>query len=191
MEIPETNIIDSIQDTSFEESKVGTDMIETANYYEVLNDETSINEEANNQVEYDYADTGYELEDYYDDHYYTEFYNDKTRRNEVAMAAQHIKFQDIDKQTWLGDTGASAHMTNSLVGMINIRKNKTKVTVGSGEQLPAPKIGDKVGYVTRVDRTEQKVILKDTKYVPGMNVNLMSLTTAMNQGYELIGKKET
>ena len=102
-------------------------MIETANYYEVLVDETSINEEANNQVEYDYADTGYELEDYYgDDHYYTEFYNDKIERNEVAMAAQHIKFQDIDKQTWLGDTGGSAHMTNSLVGMKNIRKNKRR-----------------------------------------------------------------
>ena len=33
------------------------------------------------------------------------------------------------------------------------------------------------------------MILKDIKYVPDINVNLMSLTTVMNQGYELIGKK--
>ena len=85
--------------------------------------------------------------------------------------------------------GASVHMTNSLVRMKNLRINNPKVTVGSGHQLPAPNIGDKVSYMTRVDVTEQKVILKDTKYVPDINMNLMSLTIAMNQGYELIGKK--
>ena len=61
------------------------------------------------------------------------------------MAAQQVSLKDINKQIWLGDTGASAYMTNSLMGMKNVRTNNTKVTVGSGEQLIAPKIGDKVG----------------------------------------------
>ena len=63
--------------------------------------------------------------------------------------------------------------------------------MGIGEQIPASKIGDKVSYVARVDGREQKIVCKDTKYVTAINVNLMCLTTVMNQGYDLLGKQGT
>ena len=165
-------------------------MVETCNYYDVLNCEENDKDETDCEMEDNSVYTGDEHYDYYNnERYYTEFYNGDGNKDETAMAVQQVSFKDIDKQTWLGDTGASAHMTTSLVSMKNLCKNNTKVTVESGERLIVPKIGDKVGYITRIDGTEQKVILKDTKYVSDINVNLMSLTTVMNQGYELIGKK--
>ena len=56
-----------------------------------------------------------------------------------------MSFKNIDEQTWLGGTGASSHMTNSLKGMRNLQANNSHITVGNGEHLYAPKIGDKVG----------------------------------------------
>ena len=61
----------AIQDTMFKESyKVRADTIKISNYYEVLDDEATRKEETNNEIEYDYADTGYEHEDYYNDYQY-------------------------------------------------------------------------------------------------------------------------
>ena len=63
------------------------------------------------------------------------------------------------------------------------------ITVGSGEQLIVPKIGHKVEYITRINGKEQKIILMNTKYVPDICVNLITLTTVMNEGFESIGSK--
>ena len=82
-------------------------------------------------------------------------------------------------------------MANSLGGMRNLRANNFRITVGNGEYLYAPKIGDKVGYITRAGGRELKIALKDTKYVLDINVNLISLTTVLKQGYKLIGKDGT
>ena len=108
-------------------------MIKTCNYYDVLNGEDTDEEETNYEIEDKSTYIGYEYDNYNDDEqYYTEFYNGDDDKDEAAMAAQLVSFKDINEQTWLGETGASAHMTNSLVGMKNIHTNNTKVTVGSG-----------------------------------------------------------
>ena len=57
--------------------------------------------------------------------------------------------------------------------MRNLQANNSCITVGYREHLYAPEVGDKVGYVTRAGGTEQKIVLKDTKYVPDINANLI------------------
>ena len=38
----------------------------------------------------------------------------------------------INKNVWIGDTGASSHMTHSKEGMRNMRSIKSKIIFGNG-----------------------------------------------------------
>ena len=51
------------------------------------------------------------------------------------------------KNTWLIDSGASAHISNSLEGMKNLRKIERKIKIESGEHVIATPIGDLFGNV--------------------------------------------
>ena len=53
--------------------------------------------------------------------------------DEVVLLNHDHDFASIPNDLWIGDTGASCHMTNSLDGMINLRDYSSNVTVGSGE----------------------------------------------------------
>ena len=58
-----------------------------------------------------------------------------------------------DNELWLGDTGASCHMTNTLQGMKNLTKINTGIVFGNGQRLKATYIGDKTGSVIQKDGT--------------------------------------
>ena len=55
----------------------------------------------------------------------------------------------IEKDIWLGDTGAPAHMTCSLEGMHKTRDYQGTVTVGGGEKLKVTIVGKKIGSVVQ------------------------------------------
>ena len=40
-----------------------------------------------------------------------------------------------DNSMWLGDTGASCHMTNSIQGLVNLVPKKTWIIFGNGQRL--------------------------------------------------------
>ena len=91
---------------------------------------------------------------------------------------------------WLGDTGASSHMTMSLKGMHRVRDMAGSVTVGSGERLKVTKIGDKVGTVIQKNGLKKNIVLRNVKYVPDLNCNLLSLTQVINSGFAMTGNKD-
>ena len=131
LEIPKDMIIYSIQDTTHGIDDVKQEMIVTCNYYDVLICEENDKDETDSETEDNSVYTGDDHYDYYNvERYNTEFYNGDDDKDETAMAVQQVSFKDIYKQTWLGDAGTSAHMTNSLLSMKNLRKNNTEVTVG-------------------------------------------------------------
>ena len=74
---------------------------------------------------------------------------------EEDEAAQPAKdgdtFDSIEKDIWVGDTGASAHMTCSLEGMYELKDYQGAVTVGGGDKLKVTKIGKKMGTVLQKD----------------------------------------
>ena len=80
---------------------------------------------------------------------------DETRENEenckidVVLLNHEHDFANIPSDVWIGDTGASCHLTNSLDGMINLEECSSKVTVGSGENLDCLKIGTKTGKIVQ------------------------------------------
>jgi hypothetical protein len=87
------------------------------------------------------------------------------------------------RNVWLGDSGASCHMTHSDEGFINWRTISSEVQLGNGEILKATKIGDKKMTIIQKDGSKKNVTLKDCKYVPGMQVNLFSITKALENGW--------
>jgi hypothetical protein len=66
----------------------------------------------------------------------------KKKRNkttlEVLMAA---KQSDNKGHLWIGDSGASSHMTNSDEGLYDIEESNQVIIVGNGEKLKALKTG--------------------------------------------------
>jgi hypothetical protein len=57
----------------------------------------------------------------------------------------------ISNDLWLGDSGASCHMTNSDEGMYNCRDIKSPIKIGDGRTLYATKIGMKKLVVIQKD----------------------------------------
>ena len=109
--------------------------------------------------------------------------------DEVALVNNDYTFASMPPDLWIGDTGASSHMTNSLEGLINLRASTAKVTVGDGEQLECEQVGDKTGVMELKNGEKKRLLLKDVKYVPKLHCNLISVSKLMSEGKELRGTK--
>jgi hypothetical protein len=48
----------------------------------------------------------------------------------------------LQPSIWIGDTGATVHMTPHSEGMIRLKNTKCGITVGNGEVIVAKKTGD-------------------------------------------------
>jgi len=86
------------------------------------------------------------------------------------------------KYTWLADSGASSHMTNSDDGLFNIHMQESTVTIGNGTSLKVTKIGDlKVTF--RNEEGLQIFTLQKVKYIPDLCVKLLSIPVALKEGF--------
>ena len=107
----------------------------------------------------------------------------------VMMAHGSGSFDSIDANTWLGDTGSTAHMTNSLEGMFDLKKDQGHVRIGDGKLMTSVKIGSKRMLVVQKNGETKEVTLQNVKYVPELWTNLFSVTSAMNLGFKVSGEK--
>jgi len=87
-------------------------------------------------------------------------------------------FKDEDKENnthddiWIGDTGATCHMTNSTIGFWDVQPYKGIVDVATGTKTMVTHVGKIKGKVLYKDRTKTPIILKNVKVVPGLVKNL-------------------
>jgi len=90
----------------------------------------------------------------------------------------------VAANTWIAESGATCHMTNSDVDMTGVKIIDEFVKIGNGKEMRATKIG----YVTRMvkqrDGISKKVTL-EVKYVPDLWINLFSLTKPLENGSKL------
>lgn len=108
---------------------------------------------------------------------------------DIVLLNHEYDFSNIPPDVWIGDTGASCHLTNCLDGMIDLEDCSSKITVGSGENLDCLKIGTKTGKIVQKDGTIRSLKLKNVKYVPKLHCNLISLSQLLSDGKELRGSK--
>ena len=111
---------------------------------------------------------------------------------ETEMALGNpTEVQRMDEDLWLGDTGASCHMTNNLKGMRNLKKISSGIVFGNGQRLKATYVGDKKGIVVQRDGTKKVILMKNVKYVPELYCNLFSISAALKEGCTLEGDKDS
>ena len=96
-----------------------------------------------------------------------------------------IASRSTNDNVWVGDSGASCHMTCSLDGMHNLRETYSQVQIGTGETIDCNKIGDKHVTILQLDGSTHDIELKNCKYVPGLFTNLFSITKALEQDWRL------
>ena len=93
-----------------------------------------------------------------------------------AVAPRSIALQE----NWLADTGATAHITMSDVGMTNVRPVSVTVVVGDGSEIKCTKRGD-----IKLTNGEKTMTLKDVLYTPKFHKNIVSLGVLIRDGFDL------
>jgi hypothetical protein len=92
-----------------------------------------------------------------------------------------LQMDSDTKNIFIADSGASCHLTGSMVGMVDCLKILEYVTVGNGKVVPATYIGTKKGRVKMPDGSYKTICLHGCKYVPDLApFNLFSITRALS-----------
>ena len=118
---------------------------------------------------------------------------------EILLMAKDVEktFPDVaellkDPNIWIGDTGASTHVTNNANGMLNLRNDSGGITMGNAKVEQATQVGDLPGTVCDKNGYQKSsVILKDVNVVPTSAFNLFSVSKLLKNGWNLSGTKES
>ena len=89
--------------------------------------------------------------------------------------------------TWIGDTGATSHMTNSNKGLTNVKVINERIKMGNGKFMVATKKGTLPGTIKQSNGKNVHCSL-EVKVLPKTWCNLFSITAVMKKGYELSSK---
>ena len=89
-------------------------------------------------------------------------------------------------ESWLGDSGATTHITNNLAGMQNRKECAVNVTVSTGEVTTATTVGD----VVLKTESGEKIKLLEVLYVPTLKRNLLSTNRFTDKGAQLFANSE-
>jgi hypothetical protein len=99
--------------------------------------------------------------------------------------------RSFGRNTWILDSGATSHMRFSLDGMMDLVPWKSEITVGNKEVMYSEQKGTFKGAVVNEEGIEFYVTMEDVLYVPGIFMNLFSLTKALQNpkvGIKRVGR---
>ena len=94
-------------------------------------------------------------------------------------------FHLFTKNTWIGDSSASCHITNDKKGMFDVIEID-KLIQGSSGTIPSTKKGKLRVIVWQVNGQEQVHTLWPVKFCPLAGANLFSLTCKLLQGNKIL-----
>ena len=103
----------------------------------------------------------------------------------INFSAKEVSFS---KNTWIGDSGASCHMTNDDNGMFDWSKIDEEITIGNGKPMKATKVGSLRLETVQKDGKMRSFTMTNVKYVPDLYCKLFSVTTALDKGFQLGNK---
>ena len=84
----------------------------------------------------------------------------------MLHANEKMTGDTLTKNTWIGDTGASCHMTNLADGMFETTDIKEQVEVVNSTKMNATKIGKCRGVIEQKDGNNKNIVLDKVKLVP-------------------------
>lgn len=91
---------------------------------------------------------------------------------------------EVNKDDWVLDSGATRHITTKLESLVNVRDppENTFITCANGKKERVGAIGDVVLSKMHGLYVDQ-VTLKDVLWVPKADVNLLSIPTSVEKGF--------
>jgi hypothetical protein len=98
-----------------------------------------------------------------------------------------------DPNIWVGDTGATVHMTPHRQGMTNLKtaSGQDAVTMGNGQSKSGSQIGDIPGTVCdKTGTTVSSATIQAALYLPSAMYNLFSITKLQREGWSLHGDEK-
>ena len=98
------------------------------------------------------------------------------------FGAKEVGFSE---NTWIGDSGASCHMTNSDLGMFDWKRIDEEITIGNGRPMKATKVGSIRLETIQKNGSMRSFMMTNVKYIPELYCKLFSLTTALDKGFHL------
>lgn len=93
-------------------------------------------------------------------------------------------YPSFTKNTWIGDSGASCHITNNDSKMYDV-KNIDETVSGVSGGIQATKIGKVNVQVKQVNGATVNTTLSQVKYCPEATENLFSITSELSNGCKL------
>jgi len=105
--------------------------------------------------------------------------------NVVFMAVEgHKKLTD---DTWVTDSGATCHITNSLEGLYDMKNMCESVKIGTREETYATKCGTFCGEII-MPEGKKEIVISGVHYIPSLYVKLFSITSAMKNRARIISE---
>jgi ribosomal protein L12E/L44/L45/RPP1/RPP2 len=118
----------------------------------------------------------------------------------VFSASEHAYHVNITTpESWIVDTGATRHITNSKLGMNNIKKlnSPIELTVANNEKVLLSEVGSAVVKVsngqagsTGTGTGDGTIKLNEVSYAPTFKSNLMSVAKMVDTGAEVLFTKD-
>lgn len=113
---------------------------------------------------------------------------DKFKQKKANSVVLYSSFSVHENTSeWFIDSGATAHMTNNHVLLMNKTQPRVKeVTVANNQKLSIDCVGD----IDQVINDGKKITLKDVQYIPGICVNLLSVSQIVKRGFRVLFDKD-
>ena len=109
------------------------------------------------------------------------------KKSEETVLINMSETNKFTKNTWIGDTGATSHMTNSSEGLQEVTTINEQIKMGNAKYMTATKRGKLPCTIKQSNGKHQDCII-EVKVVPEMWCNLFLITLAMKKGFELSSK---
>ena len=114
------------------------------------------------------------------------------------MEGIQYKEKDFEKVfVWIGDTGASSHMSHVWEGFTRVSEGQAKACFArDGDEAQARVSGDWKGryhYTRKGNKYERGTMLnlEDVLWIPDLRNNLFSITKEITRGAKLVNKETT
>jgi len=104
----------------------------------------------------------------------------------MALMAAANPMQGVGKNTWIVDSGCTAHMVSSAEELTNIEWGKGQVVVAGGKVLESVGIGRIHGIVQTNKGTNIDVSFNNVLVVPNLGRNLLSVKKIVSRGGKVI-----
>ena len=88
----------------------------------------------------------------------------------------------LKKHVWLGDSGASVHVTNDSTSMFECCRIHLYLKISNGKHLYSSMIGKKKASIVQANGSTLDLILHECMYIPDICINLFSITKVLSEG---------